>query len=504
MIRSGVLDSLIQNIVTTYRKSKIQSEAEVRSKLIVPLLEVMGYAAEYRSEEFPVYGYDGRKKLAAKSADFILFDSIDFAEHRTRTQKCLKWVRNHSILVVEAKKPGEMPEELGQAQFYTMWTKAPAYILTDGEDIFAYFYNPIAEDYEILKDKIDNIGKCNLIQKLSFKTLLTLKKEGIKAFQNLEGERFTHTAFHTEMTVEELNIPPEVVAYYRGLLGKNAISFTDMQVLSSFLNMTNVFLQNDIRYDIPQYMVSIPRHFYDGKLYVDNSIFPILSGTVVDYYWNNITRYEFDSQYIQAVIVYIDDKLADFEVGFQVLDSKVAERINNFMLVQKCLNAQTLRVVVNNESGLNLVLNTGNPGDMWKRKEYMLQIHEFWLSGLNKLRAIEEYYSIEFHLRYIDNSEEVEEMLESIDMVYNGIFVQENCEISLPRSLFTEDWTIKEPMLFQEDVYIPLPERIIHGIVFQAYRTVILPCSALSSEKNESDVILLPCSCEYQIVEAVG
>lgn len=140
------MGSFIHDIISTYRKSKIQSEAEVRSKLIVPLLEAMGYASEYRSEEFPVYGYDGRKKLPAKSADFILFDSIDFAEYRTRTQNNLRWVRNHSILIVEAKKPGEMPEELGQAQFYTMWTKAPAYIETDGEDIFAYFYNPIAED----------------------------------------------------------------------------------------------------------------------------------------------------------------------------------------------------------------------------------------------------------------------------------------------------------------------------------------------------------------------
>ena len=30
-------------ILTEYKKSKIQSEAEVRSKLIVPLLEYLGY-----------------------------------------------------------------------------------------------------------------------------------------------------------------------------------------------------------------------------------------------------------------------------------------------------------------------------------------------------------------------------------------------------------------------------------------------------------------------------
>lgn len=140
----------IRKIVASYRKSKIQSEAEVRSKLIAPLLEAMGYLPEYRAEEFPVYGYDGQKKLPAKDADYILFDDTGFADHRNRTQSHIKWIQNHSLLVVEAKKPGKMPDELGQAQFYTMWTKAPAYIETDGEDVLGYFYNPIFQFRDII------------------------------------------------------------------------------------------------------------------------------------------------------------------------------------------------------------------------------------------------------------------------------------------------------------------------------------------------------------------
>ena len=86
----------IQKLLLEYRKSTIQSEAEVRSKFIVPLLDVLGYPSELRAEEFPVYGYGGGKKLPAKNADFILFCSPDFGSHRTRTQRNLEWVYDNS------------------------------------------------------------------------------------------------------------------------------------------------------------------------------------------------------------------------------------------------------------------------------------------------------------------------------------------------------------------------------------------------------------------------
>lgn len=57
-----------------------------------------------------------------------------FGRYRGNTQNSKTWVQEHSLLIIEAKKPGKMPEDLGQARFYTMWTSAVAYIETDGED----------------------------------------------------------------------------------------------------------------------------------------------------------------------------------------------------------------------------------------------------------------------------------------------------------------------------------------------------------------------------------
>lgn len=53
----------ISILINDFLKQNIQSEAEVRSKLIVPLLELLGYPMDFRAEEFHVYGYEGSKSL---------------------------------------------------------------------------------------------------------------------------------------------------------------------------------------------------------------------------------------------------------------------------------------------------------------------------------------------------------------------------------------------------------------------------------------------------------
>ena len=68
----------LKHLLSEYQKSIIQSEAEVRSKFIVPLLNFLQYPTELRSEEFPVYGFEGGKRLPAKNADFIMFSDRGF------------------------------------------------------------------------------------------------------------------------------------------------------------------------------------------------------------------------------------------------------------------------------------------------------------------------------------------------------------------------------------------------------------------------------------------
>ena len=105
----------LQAVIAEYRKSIIYSEAEVRSKLAVPLIECLGFPSELRAEEFPIYGFDGGKRLPTKKADFLLFTDREYNNHREFNEHDINWVHNHSLLIVETKKPDEFPAVQGQA-----------------------------------------------------------------------------------------------------------------------------------------------------------------------------------------------------------------------------------------------------------------------------------------------------------------------------------------------------------------------------------------------------
>lgn len=493
---------VIQAIVDEYRLSEIQSEAEVRSKLIIPLTEALGYSSQLRGEEFPVYGYGGREALRAKDADFVFFTDKSFGKHRTNTQANKEWVREHSLLIIEAKKPGQMPEDMGQAQFYTMWTKAVAYVETDGEDFRAYFFNPLSVDYEIINSKIEDLPNKSELWSISYENLLSIKESG-QDVGNKDSKFRVMEEHSCQIITEdaELNLPNETLTYVRNCMGKNADGLTNIQLVSRFLNITNSMLQNDIRYGIPTYMIDIPRAVYTAKLYIDNMIFPLIIGEVTEYYCNDMTRYLFISRYIDIDVLYSNNELINFEIGYHILDKRVSERLNNFELVRKCLDSREVRVAVDNELGLQLVCPAGCSGKMWTNKQHVKTMFEFWLSGMNKLKAIEDYYEIEFDLKYVSDPNELNELYDAIDFVYDGIMLQENCEITLPGNLFDEDFEIEEPVLFENNKDIPLPDRVIQGVVFRPYRSAWLPSKVKFSGKVDKDIVRIPGCCEYKIVE---
>jgi len=82
--------SELVSIIDEFKKSYIQSEAEVRSKLIVPLIMWLGYPQSFRAEEFPVYGFEGRRKLPTKNADFLLFNDAMFGLHKSSSESDIK------------------------------------------------------------------------------------------------------------------------------------------------------------------------------------------------------------------------------------------------------------------------------------------------------------------------------------------------------------------------------------------------------------------------------
>ena len=497
--------SLIQNVIDEYFKSEVQSEAEVSSKFIAPLAKALGYPIELMALEFPVYGFGGREKLPAKDADFLFFTDKEFGKHRTNTQKNKNWVEDHSLLVIESKKPGKIPDDLGQAQFYTMWTKAVAYIETDGIDFMGYFWNPLALDREVIHAKVEELAKNPKILNFSYKNLVSIKSNGngLKLSNSglLELEDGVLEVINDDA---DLDIPEDTIAYIRECLGKNATGLTNVQAISRFLNTTESMLRNDMRYGIPPYMIEFPRRSYKAKLYIDELVFPLTTGEVTEFYCNEISRYYFQSEYIEAFAVYDGVKLSMFEIGFHVLNRTVSDRIDGFELVRKCLYSQNIRIILENESGMQISLPAGHPKKMWTLKNHTLHMHQVWLEEMHKLKAIEDYYEIEFKLEHVSDQKELNDLYQAIDFVYDGIMLNENCTITVPSHLIDEDLVIDAPVLFEEDKIIPLRDRIIQGVIFRPFRSACLPCKIKRSDYSEDDIIRIPGCCEYKIVEAAG
>ena len=147
----------ISVMINDFIMQNIQSEAEVRSKLIVPLLELLEFPKDLRAEEFPVYGYEGSKALKTKAADFLQFTSNEFDQHRGKSDLEVEWVYKHSLLVFEAKKPTEKVLVKGQPVFYSAWTKSVAYMISNGVNIEGYIVNANYTDTCVFSCRVEEI-----------------------------------------------------------------------------------------------------------------------------------------------------------------------------------------------------------------------------------------------------------------------------------------------------------------------------------------------------------
>lgn len=494
----------LEILIKEYEKSIIQSEAEVRSKFIVPLLDCLEYPSELRAEEYPVYGFEGGKKLPAKDVDFIMFTDKNFGYYRTFLQKNIDWVQNHSLLVVEAKKPGSMPEVLGQPVYYTIWTKAVAYLVIDGKYIKGYFYNGITADRQIIDCEISDLLNHTEIWNFTYQNILSIKEKGT-AISETDDVRIIKEAvaniddeYEILTSDDDIDLPEETLSYMQYALGRNATGLGKLQLVSRFLNTTDMYLQCKMRYDIPQYMFDIPREICNAFLYIDNLVMPLIKGEIAKFYWNDYEKYFFSSEYIDAFAIYEGELLKAFEIGYHVLNCQVSARLSNFETVKKCVNADIVHIRIEDSEHRNIILPTGQPNSMWESKPFITSMMNFWIDGLEKMKVIEEYYDFEFHLHYVEGTDTLNKLYDAIDYVYDGIVMNQNCEITIPGGFSDEDLELTEPVIFQEDVEIPLDDQIIQGIVFRPYKSAFLPGTIHVAGTSNKDIVRINACCLYK------
>ena len=484
----------LSEIITEYKESIIQSEEEVRSKFLTKLIEVLGYHSSLRAENFPVHSFQGEKPLNTTFADYALFSDKHFAEYSDSTKEHRNWVFNHSLLICEAKKPGKLPKDDVQAQFYSAWTRAPAYFICDGKRIRAYYFRSIRADKKIIDCDIEDLSNQDKLDLFSYEHLLSVKE----TFETIETEEKEFVAL-SPRDVRKMNLPEGMIKNMRKAWNLPEY-FSDYEVLETFLRSTDACLESGMRYGVPAFMLSVPRAEYSACLYIDDDVVPSFSGTVTLYCWENIDKMEFSDGQIHIGFVYRDGAPSEFEIGYKVHDSSASMRLTKLKKIRKAFNSrQKMHFEINGIENRNINMNS-KPFE--SSSDYIQQTVEldFWIEEMEKIVKIEESYGISIELRPLKEGEDTLSLYEAVDCVYNGLVHAQNCVLFLSNSpRLKSSFNIAEPFTFEK---FPqgVPNVRIHDVEFQPYETILLP-TVIKKRLRKGNVYKIPVCCTYRVCE---
>lgn len=478
----------IRKVVLEYRKSKIQSEAEVCSKLLVPLIEELGFATELRAQEFPVYSWHGRNKASTTHADFLLFSDDQFALYRDYSEKNRKWVQNHSLLVCEAKKPGKMDEDSGQAEFYALWTRCPAYIMCDGESIRAFYHNPLKADKKIIDCSIDCLYENPDLDFFSYENVVKAKEYIV----DLSPEKCDYQV----LKPEDINLPNDVVKGMRQSLNLPP-HLSDYDVMLHFLSLTDAYLERGVRYGIPEYMLEIPRAQYEASLYVDRDVFPLFSGTVTHYFRDEIDIYDFENDYVELHLKCIENKIVGYYPDYHVQCQSSEERERILNQVKRVFCAQTLILRIEGIPDKEIHTSDFSHGPDSPLALETIRIN-YWIDEMRKIQVIEKTFGIEMDLHPLNDYEEGVILYQAVDSLYRSIIRDQNCVIFFPSNPeVSEDIVIEEMIPFEYgDIHLPVLN--IHGFLFYPSESFILP-TTVKKEIWRTNTIEVPACCVYNL-----
>lgn len=121
------------------------NEGNVEAHFVMPLLSALGYAADDIDTKFPVIFQEGR--LGRKpEADIVCFNGTDHS-------------RDTSLLVVEAKRPGEgLSDGRAQGESYQANLRAPLLLLTDGENLEIWQYQDTRDNVLVLGSSVSQLA----------------------------------------------------------------------------------------------------------------------------------------------------------------------------------------------------------------------------------------------------------------------------------------------------------------------------------------------------------
>ena len=384
---------------------------------------------------------------------------------------------------------------LGQPQYYTIWTKAVAYFATDGLTIRGRIAKLFTSDVKLIDCAIDQLPECDDFSKFSFDMTKKIKETGFENFTEIQNTLCQSTIEGEFVRYispdEDIYLPNNAISFLKKSLGKNAEGVSKYELLYKFLKMTDTYLEADIRYGIPEYMIGIPRSSEKALLYIDDNVFPCAFGNVYTYYCNELLRYEFENEYTLISILYLNNKPCELAFGYKVLDTFAKMRFQKFLTLKKMMNAHSIKIYISNDKKIIL-----GKKELSVIRNKEIEIN-YWMREMEKIQEIEEYYGISMKLKAIDTTEKSVEVYKNIDTIYSGIKLQPNYECQIYINEFDIDIEIDQPLLLSSDTNINVPDILIHEITFTPKRLYLMPMRIV---KKEDDLVKFHYCIQYEPV----
>jgi hypothetical protein len=131
---------------TNISSADLRGEGNVELRFVIPLLHALGYEDDDIDSKFPVIFQEGRGPGRKPEADFVCF----YGPLHTR---------DTSLLVVEAKRPGEaLPDGKPQGESYAANLRAPLLLLTNGEALEVWQLQATQESICVLKTPVSSLA----------------------------------------------------------------------------------------------------------------------------------------------------------------------------------------------------------------------------------------------------------------------------------------------------------------------------------------------------------
>jgi Type I restriction enzyme R protein N terminus (HSDR_N) len=131
---------------TNISSADLRGEGNVELRFVIPLLHALGYEDDDIDSKFPVIFQEGRGPGRKPEADFVCF----YGPLHTR---------DTSLLVVEAKRPGEaLPDGKAQGESYAANLRAPLLLLTNGEALEVWQLQATQESIRVLKTPVSSLA----------------------------------------------------------------------------------------------------------------------------------------------------------------------------------------------------------------------------------------------------------------------------------------------------------------------------------------------------------